>query len=101
MRLAFNIGISTWEWDEGLRNWLVPGLFAGQLKLLHAIGVDGVWARRAFIAVPVAALHLAGLVAIWRLAARRVGPNGALAAAALCALSSPTLGFAGRTLSEP
>ena len=48
-RLAFGNGVVYWEYFYGARSWLVPGLVAGVLKLLDAVGlgeprwyVDGV-----------------------------------------------------------
>lgn len=99
-RLAFGYGVKSWEWEVGLRNWAIPGLLAGILKLVASVGVDDPFWRRAALLVPSLALHGAALRAVRRFAARRVGELHADAAVLLVGLSPLTLLFAGRTLSE-
>lgn len=99
---AFGYGILAWEWqpDGGLRNWAVPGLFAGLLKVAAALGLDHPQARRAFLELPQWALHAAMLLAAHRLTARRVDGPWALAAIPLVGLYGPVVHFGGRTLGE-
>jgi hypothetical protein len=101
---AFGYGIVAWEWDlargGGIRNWAIPGLFAGLLKACAALGIDDPWKRRAVLELPQAALHVWMLWAVYRLAARRVEPNLARWSIPLVGLYMPVLAFAGRTLGE-
>lgn len=97
---AFGYGILAWEWQVGLRNWAVPGLFAWLLKLGAAIGIDDPQARRAWLEVPQYALHAAVLLAAYRLTARRVPAPFALASIPLVGLYGPVIHFAGRTMGE-
>jgi len=94
-------GIMAWEWREGIRNWSVPLLFAGILKLCSALGIDDPRWYRAVLELPQYALHAWALTAVFRLSRRRLGADRpALAATALVAFYGLTVIFAGRTLSE-
>ena len=97
---AFGYGIVAWEWQTGLRNWAIPGLFAYLLKACAAIGIDDPWKRRAVLAVPQFFLHAAMLFSVIRFTARRLDPALARWAALLVGLYMPVLTFAGRTMSE-
>ena len=37
---AFGYGILAWEWQAGLRNWAVPGLFAWLLMFAAALEIN-------------------------------------------------------------
>lgn len=100
MNRAFGFGVMAWEWEVGLRNWFVPGLFSWLLKLTEVFGIDDVQARRFVLASPQAALHVAMLAAVWRLSARRVGPALANVAVAFIALNPLVIVFACRAMSE-
>jgi phosphatidylinositol glycan class B len=100
MNRAFGFGVLAWEWQVGLRNWAVPGLFSWLLRACAALGVEDVQARRLVLALPQFALHVALLHSVWRLTARRVGAAVAPIAVALVGLSPLVVVFAGRTLSE-
>ncbi len=100
MLKAYGAGITAWEWQVGLRNWAIPGLFAGLLKLGDAIGLHDVQARRALLELPQLLLHAGMLGAVWRLANRRVGPRAAWWSVVLVGFSAPLVWFAGRTLGE-
>lgn len=99
-RLAFGFGVKAWEWDVGLRNWAVPGLLAGLLKLASSIGIDDPLGRRVLLFLPSLGLHLAALSAVRRFAQRRVNEVQANWAVVLVGLSPLAILFAGRTLSE-
>ncbi|MBL9039264.1 MAG: mannosyltransferase, partial [Archangium sp.] len=86
--------------DVGLRNWAIPGLFAGMLKLSAALGVTDVQARRVAVAIPQFMLHGAMLWATWQLAARRIEAKAAGWAVAVVGTYPLVLFFAGRTMSE-
>ncbi|HEX8826014.1 MAG TPA: glycosyltransferase family 39 protein [Archangium sp.] len=97
---AHGYGVMAWEWREGLRNWAVPLVVTGLLKVADVLGLAHPVAYRALIAVPQAALHVWMLWAVYRFAARRAGPGGGLFSALLVGLYGPVLIFAGRTLGE-
>ncbi|MBE2249083.1 MAG: mannosyltransferase [Myxococcus sp.] len=97
---AFGYGVMAWEWQTGLRNWAVPGLFAWLLKACAAVGLDHPQARRAVCEVPQYALHAAMLLAAYRFTARRVGAERALWAIPLLGLTGLVIHFAGRTMGE-
>jgi hypothetical protein len=129
-RLAFGKGTLAWEWQLGLRNWALPGFFAGLLEVCRALGIDDPQARRAVLELPQYALHLASLGAVYRLVRRRqpgacngdvsrdstpasgqggVAPSAArlapfadraLLGVLPIALYAPVLHYAGRTLGE-
>ncbi len=97
---AFGYGILAWEWQTGLRNWAVPGLIAGVLKLCASLGIDDPWKRRAVIELPQMALHGWMLWAAWKHAVRRLDEALARWVIPLVGLYMPILSFAGRTLGE-
>ncbi len=97
---AFGFGVLAWEWQVGLRNWAVPLLFAGLLKLSAALGINDPQARRAVLELPQLALHAAMLLAVYRLAARRVPEALARWAIPLLGLYGLVLHFGGRTVGE-
>ena len=61
-RVVFGVGIETWEWEQGIRSWFVPGLYLPLFYLFKLFGVTGgpwvIFASRALIA-------LASGVALW------------------------------------
>jgi len=100
MRLAFGFGTVAWEWERGLRNWFVPGLFAGLLRAAHWVGVDDPWLRRAVLELPQFALNLAMVLSAFRFAARRIGQAHARWAIVLLLAWAPWVWFAGRAMGE-
>ncbi|MBL8918143.1 MAG: glycosyltransferase family 39 protein [Myxococcaceae bacterium] len=100
MHRAFGYGVLAWEWQVGLRNWFVPGVFSWLLQLAQVFGVQDVQARRFVLALPQYALHVAMLAALWRLAARRIGTAFAPWAVVLVALNPLVIFFACRAMSE-
>lgn len=100
MNRAFGFGVLAWEWQKGLRNWVIPGLVAWLLRICAGLGVDDPQARRAVIELPQYALHAAMLWAVYRYAGRRVTPVQAKWSLALVGLYGPLLHFGGRTMGE-
>lgn len=101
-RLAFGFGFPAWEWQEGLRNWVVPGALAAGMRLVHALGHPSAMAHRLGAAAVVALFAYPGMRAVLRYAARRTthaaAPPLALGLVLGWALS---LYFLGRTMGEP
>lgn len=97
---AFGYGILAWEWQQGLRNWAIPGLLSWLLSACAAVGIDDVWARRAVLELPLYGLHVLAMAAVYRLCARRLPAPLARWSLALVGLYYPVLTFAGRTMSE-
>jgi hypothetical protein len=100
MNRAFGFGVLAWEWQVGLRNWFVPGLYSYLLLLGETFGVRDPQARRFLIALPQLALHVAMLLAVFRFTLRRTNAQVARWAVALVGLNPFVLSFAGRTMSE-
>ncbi len=100
MTRAFGFGVTAWEWQVGLRNWFVPGVFSYVLRALSAVGVNDVQLRRAALEVPQYALHVGMLGAVFRLAARRVTFDAARLATLLVGLYPVLIWFGGRTMGE-
>lgn len=98
--LAFGYAEYTWEWDEGVRNWAVPGLLAGVLRVATQLGADrprellaAVWA--------VGALGFGlGTAALYRWVEARDGDRAAALAAALYVSWGGLLVYAARPLSD-
>lgn len=107
-QFAFGDTVLPWEWEYGLRNWALPGLFGWLLKACAALGIDDPQARRAVLELPQYALHLLSLATVYALVRRRLPTDlrgegvtdPALWGAALVGLHAPVLHYAGRTLGE-
>jgi phosphatidylinositol glycan class B len=100
-RLVYGYGLVAWEFVEGARNWVLPGLVAGVLGLARLLGVT---APGAYLGVIKGFFGLVGVATAWgsyRLA-RSQGASelAAAAGASLFALAAVPLYFAPRALSE-
>lgn len=99
-RAAFGYGLVPWEFRDGARSWLFPGLIAALWKLAAGVGVDSslalvLLARLAMVAGSVTAIWLAA-----KLAARSHGSRAALAVVVILATFPPSVVFAYRAMSE-
>lgn len=99
-RAAFGYGLLSWEFRDGARSWLFPGIIAGIWKLAAGLGVDSsltlVWlARLLMVASSVAAIIFAT-----KLAALSHGWRAGIAAAVISATFPPSVAFAYRAMSE-
>ena len=98
-RLAYGYGVITWEWREGIRNWVFPAFLAAIMKATAwlAPGSSGyLWGIRAV-------LSLLSLVTIWfgyAWAKRTSGIEAAIIAAGLCAIWYDLVIFAPSALTE-
>lgn len=100
-RFAFGYGIVAWEFQEGARSWLFPGLLGLVMKAASAIGVTSGRGIVLLTRLPIAALSLAGVYASMRLAQKaRGGVGGELIAGVLVALFPVLVVFEHRALSE-
>lgn len=97
---SFGFGILAWEWKEGLRNWAIPGVFAGLLSLCRALGIEHPQARRAVLELPQYLLHVWMLHSVYLLCARRVHQGAPLLGPLLVGTYGLVWHFAGRTLGE-
>ena len=99
-RLAFGSGVVTWEYLDGIRSWLLPGVIAGVMRAVAA-----------FDSTPQAYLLVLRLLCVgaslavpyagYRLGSRCAGLGGGVAAGLLCALSPQALYFAPVAMTEP
>jgi hypothetical protein len=60
-RHVTGVGLQTWEWTEGLRSWVLPGMNGAWMALLVTLGVPGPWIARFVIAF----WALASLAMVW------------------------------------
>ncbi|HET9597685.1 MAG TPA: mannosyltransferase [Anaeromyxobacteraceae bacterium] len=97
---AHGFGDLGWEWQVGIRNWAVPGLFAALLRLAAWLGIDDPVAARAVLAVPHALLAAAVLGAVRRFTARRLAPPWPAAGVWLFGTYGLFILFAGRSMAE-
>ena len=100
-RLLFGYGLVAWEFIDGARNWALPGLVAGLIKVAVAMGGDAPQVYVHFVKIAFGCL---GALAGWGvyLLARSAGASRliASAAAAAYALSAPIIYFAPRAMAE-
>ncbi len=101
-RAAFHYGFQAWEFRDGLRNWAVPGLLAGAIKAIDALGWKTALGHRIAAALVVALLSYPGLRATLAYARRRTndGATATLALLLVCGWAT-SIYFLGRTLGEP
>ena len=100
-RLVFGYGLVAWEFVEGARNWVLPGLVAGVLGLARLLGGTEPAVYLDVIKGFFALLGVATAWGSWRLA-RAFGASAlaATAGASLFALAAVPVYFAPRALSE-
>ncbi len=98
--LALGPWMRVWEWEQGLRNWAVPGVLGGFLKLFTLAGVRHPWALAALVWSLCAAAQALGTLALHRLVQERDGGGPALLAALLHATWGGWLLYAARPLGD-
>jgi hypothetical protein len=100
-RLVFGYGLIAWEFVNGARNWAFPGLIAGLIRAIAALGGDRPHIYLPVIRLVFVAMSLGTALGIYRLV-RRWGASeeAAAAGAAVWALSAPSIYFAHRAMSE-
>jgi hypothetical protein len=98
-RLAFGSGVLPWEFQDGIRSWLLPGLLAGLMRLAATLSDDPLLYIRATRILCVAVSLVVVFVA-FRAGQRREGMAGALLAGGFCALWFDLVYFAPAVLTE-
>jgi hypothetical protein len=98
-RLVYGNGLVAWEFQLGVRSWLIPGVIAALMELSRIAG-DGPGYYLPLIAGGFAALAAAPVVCCFLWCRRLFGSLGALLAGAAIAVSPELVYFGARTLSE-
>jgi GPI mannosyltransferase 3 len=98
-RLAFGSGVVPWEFHDGARSWLVPGILAAIMKLSRLVGSDPIYYIDA-IRILCAILSLTVVYAGFELARRRDGRFGAMVTGTLCAVWIDPIFFAPSIMGE-
>ena len=99
-RAAFGYGIVPWEFRDGARSWLFPGVIAGLWKLADGAGIESsltlvFLARLLMVAASVTAIGFAV-----KLVAAARGSRAAVAVAVILATFPPSVVFSYRAMSE-
>src|SRR5438067_7322218 len=98
-RLLFGYGLVPWEFQLGMRSWLLPGVVAGLMELSRLLG-DGPDYYLPVIAASFALLASAPVICCFLWARRGFGLAGAFAGAAIVAIAPELVYFGARTFSE-
>ena len=97
--LVFGSGLIAWEFQLGVRSWVLPGIIAGLMELSRIAG-DGPDYYLPVIATGFAALATVPVVCAFLWCRPRFGATGALLAALAVAIAAEPVYFGARTLSE-
>jgi GPI mannosyltransferase 3 len=98
-RLVYGSGLIPWEFQFGVRSWLLPGVIAALMELARIAG-DGPDYYLPIIAGAFAILGSASVCCCFLWARRLFGLLGAFTAAAVVAVAPELVYFGARTLSE-
>src|SRR5438105_7930092 len=98
-RLIYGYGLVPWEFQLGMRSWLLPGIVTGLMEAARLAG-DGPAYYLPVIAAGFAVLASAPVVCCFLWARRWFGLAGAFAAAGFVAIAPELVYFGARTLSE-
>src|SRR5436190_2272178 len=98
-RLVFGYGLVPWEFQLGMRSWLLPGSVAGLMELSRLLG-DGPDYYLPVIAASFALLASAPVICCFLWARRGFGLASAFAGAAVVAIAPELVYFGARTFSE-
>ncbi|MGA7863312.1 MAG: hypothetical protein WCA23_04850, partial [Stellaceae bacterium] len=98
-RLVFGSGLVAWEFQLGVRSWMLPGVIAGLMELSRIFG-DGPAYYLPVIAVAFATLAAAPVVCAFLWCRPLFGVGGALLAGLAVAVAAEPVYFGARTLSE-
>jgi hypothetical protein len=98
-KLAYGYGITTWEWREGTRSWVLPAVLAGVMRLTDGLG-PGSSGYLIAITICLCLLSLSPVLFAYFWAARVGRPGTGLLAAALCAVWFELIFFAPKAFAE-
>jgi phosphatidylinositol glycan class B len=98
-RLAFGTGVVPWEFVDGIRSWLLPGVIAGIMRLTALLGDDPLLYVRLTRSL-CAALSLVVVFVGFRVGQRQFGLPGAIAAGGFCAIWYSLIYFAPVVMTE-
>lgn len=99
-RLAFGSGIITWEFIDGIRSWLLPGLIAAIWRCVALFDDDprvAIFVLRLLCVVASLSVPYAG----YRIAERVRGKEAAWVAGLFCAVSPQAIYFAPVIMTDP
>ena len=99
-RLAFDNGVVYWEFFYGARSWLIPGLIAGVLVLLDAVGLGEPAWYVGGVKLAFCAISLAIPAGMYFFARRHFDETAARAALLAGALWYELAGFAHKPMTE-
>jgi phosphatidylinositol glycan class B len=99
-RAAFGYGLVPWEFRDGARSWLFPGIIAGIWKVTAGVGVESsltlvFLARLLMVSASIAAIWFAA-----QLATQASGSIAGVAVAVIMATFPPSVVFSYRAMSE-
>jgi GPI mannosyltransferase 3 len=98
-RLAFGSGLLPWEFQDGARSWLLPGLIAGVMRLVGLLS-DNPLVHVRLIRLLCVSLSLAVVLVGFRAAERRDGLVGAVVTGGFCAIWFDLIYFSPAVLTE-
>jgi len=98
-RLVYGSGLVAWEFQLGVRSWLLPGVIAALMELSRVAG-DGPGYYLPLIAGSFAVLAAVPVICSFLWCRPLFGPAGALLAGAAIAVAPELVYFSARTLSE-
>jgi GPI mannosyltransferase 3 len=98
-RVVYGYGLMTWEFQLGMRSWLLPGAIVGLIEVGRLVG-EGPEYYLAAIAVGLGILAAAPVVCAFLWCRRWFGLAGGFAAAAAMAVAPELVYFGARALNE-
>jgi GPI mannosyltransferase 3 len=98
-RLAFGNGVVTWEYRDGLRNWVFPAFLAVIMRATSWMGA-GSLGYTLGVAIALSLLSLSVVWVAYRWAFRVAGPPAAMIAGITCALWHQLVIFSTQALTE-
>lgn len=98
-RVVFGRGVIPWEFQEGTRSWLFPGVLAGVMKAVSWVSSSPMAYLMACAAL-LSAVSLAGVWVGFRWAERVFGLRGAVITGVTCALWYELVYFAPKAMPE-
>jgi hypothetical protein len=98
-RLAFGTGVVPWEFVDGIRSWLLPGLIGGLMRLAGTVSDDPLVYVR-LVRFLCATLSLIVILVAFRQGERRDGLAGGIVSGGFCTIWFDLVYFAPAVLTE-